>query len=70
MHLVNYRTDQPFQEVTVRLRLPEERKATGVMLASPDRKDDLAVQFNQEENVVTFTVPKIDIYEIAAVAME
>jgi hypothetical protein len=57
------------ENVEVRLRLPAERRATSVSLASPEREGDLDVPFKQEESTVSFTVPRLGIYEIAAVRM-
>ncbi len=70
VHLVNYRSDGPARKVVARVRLPAGRRAKAVTLASPERERDLELAFEQASDVVTFTVPEVTVYEIAAVAME
>jgi len=70
VHLVNYRSDRPFKNVGVRLRLPAGRRAKAVVLASPERQDDVRLPFKATEGVVAFSVPNVSIYEIAAVEYE
>jgi len=70
VHLVNYRSDGPAQKVVVRVRLPDGRRAQAVTLASPERDRDVELPFEQASGVVTFTVPEVAVYEIAAVVME
>jgi len=70
VHLVNYRSDGPVKDIAVCLLMPEGRKVKAVTLASPQRKDDLALPFEDEAGFVTFTVPAVDIYEIAIIALE
>ena len=70
MHLVNYRHDEPFQEISIRLRLPEGRSAIRVTLANPRRGQDLPAPFVQEGAAVTFNVPVVDIYELAIIELE
>jgi len=67
VHLVNYRQNEPAQDVAVRLCLPSQRKATSVTLASPGRQADLVVPFQQRADEVTFHVPEVGVYEIAVV---
>jgi len=70
LHLVNYREGEMLRDVTVRLRLPPGRRAKTVILASPGRAKDLQVPFESDGDAVTFTVPRIDVYEIAILTME
>jgi hypothetical protein len=70
VHFVNYRSDGPVTNVAARVRLPGGRRAKGVTLVSPQRKVDRAVSFSQDGGVVRFKAPKVDVYEIAVVAME
>jgi hypothetical protein len=69
VHLVNYRSDAAIEDVKVRLRLPAGRRVESVILASPEREGEIDVPFQQEGRSVSFTVPKVGIYEIAAVNM-
>ncbi|HUT93923.1 MAG TPA: alpha-amylase family protein [Thermoguttaceae bacterium] len=70
VHLVNYRSDEPARKVVARVRLPAGRRAKAVTLASPERERDTELPFEQASDVVTFTVPEVAVYEIAAVTME
>ena len=70
VHLINYRTGEPFEEVRVDLRVPAGRQTTGVLLASPQRMHDLTIPFEQEGDIVTFNVPAVAVYEIAAVTIK
>lgn len=70
VHLVNYRLDDPPEGIATLVRLPAGRKAKAVTLASPQREADLELPFEQEGDFVTFTVPKVAIYEIAVIAAE
>ncbi|MCU0914306.1 MAG: hypothetical protein MUC88_07080 [Planctomycetes bacterium] len=66
VHLVNYRDSDPVEKVAVRVRLPAGRKATSVTLVGPGQEDRV-LEYTTEEGTVTFTVPRIEVYEIAAV---
>ncbi len=70
VHLVNYCSDGPAKNVAVRLRLPAGGKPTKVTLVSPGRGDDVDVPFAWLDGAVSFTVPEVDVYEIAVVAAE
>jgi hypothetical protein len=66
VHLVNYRDSDPVEKVAVRVRLPAGRKATSVTLVGPGQEDRV-LEYTTEEGTVTFTAPRIEVYEIAAV---
>lgn len=70
VHLVNYRSDAPAENVVVRVAVPVGRKVKSVKLASPLRKHDVAVSFAEEGRVVEFAIPSFDVYEIAVVEFE
>jgi len=70
VHFVNYRSDGPAQDVVARVRLPRGSRAKSVALAGPDRTADRELPFEQQAGVVAFTVPRVDVYEIAAIAVE
>ena len=53
----------------MRLRIPEGRRVKEVVLASPGREQDLKVPYAREGDFVTFVVPRLDVYEVAVVAM-
>ncbi|MBA7607318.1 hypothetical protein ES703_14477 [subsurface metagenome] len=70
VHLVNYRTDEPVKNIVTRVRLPAGRHVKTVMLASPERKSDLQLPFEEQGGVVAFTVPEVRVYEIAVLTMK
>jgi hypothetical protein len=65
VHLVNYRPEAPVGEVRVAVRLPQDRHAATVLLASPEHAEERYVSFQEDGGVVTFTVPRVAVYEIA-----
>jgi Glycosyl hydrolase-like 10 len=70
VHLVNYRSDGPVRDLALEVRLPSGSRAKAVTLASPDRRDDRSVEFQQESGKVRFTVPEVKVYEIAVVELD
>jgi hypothetical protein len=70
VHLVNYRADDPAKNIVTRVRLPSGCNVKTVMLASPERKNDLQLPFEEQDGVVTFTVPEVSVYEIAVIMMK
>ncbi len=69
VHLVNYRTGDPAENLSISLRLPAQRRVTGVRLVSPERQNDLELSFQERDGLVTFRVPQVRTYEIAVVTM-
>ena len=69
VHLVSYREGAPFEDIAVRLRVPEGETVKGVSLASPGREEDLKISFVQEGGFVKFVVPRVVVYEVAVVSM-
>ena len=67
VHLVNYRSDGPVQNLAVRVALPKGRTVTSVTLASPEHTADITLPFEQQSGNVIFTVPAVGVYEIAIV---
>jgi hypothetical protein len=67
LHLVNYRPDGPAENISVSLRMPAKRRVTAVTLTSPERESQTELSFVQQRDGVTFTVPKVGVYEIAVV---
>ena len=70
VHLVNYRSDRPFRDIQTRLRLPAGRRVKSVTLAAPNRQGDIELPFEQKADTVTFSVPEIGVYAIAAVTLK
>ena len=70
VHLVNYHADKSIKQIAIRLLLPKNRQAKTVTLASPGRETDVPLPFQQAESCVRFTVPQVDVYEIAVVRFE
>ncbi len=69
VHLVNYRTDEPANNIEVSVRLPVLRRVASVALASPQTAEDARLPFEVQEGRVIFTVPKLDIYGIAVITL-
>jgi len=69
-HLVNYRSDGPIADVKLTLRVPKGQLVKSVTLASPQRDQDLKLPFEEQSGRVVFTVPKLDVYEIAVVMLK
>lgn len=67
VHLVNYRSDRPFENVALTVRIPQGREAIGVRLASPVRENDLDAPFEQQGDTVHFDVSHVGVYETAVV---
>ncbi len=70
LHLVNYRTDEPANNVEISVRLPASRSVASVVLAGPQVAEDIRLPFEVREGSVTFTVPQVDIYGIAIITMK
>jgi hypothetical protein len=70
VHLVNYRADDPVRDVSARLLLPPGRRVKSITLVSPERRSDLEVSFQERDGLATFSVPQVDVYEIAVVTMQ
>jgi len=70
LHLVNYRADEPAKNIVTRVRLPVGCHVKTVMLASPERNGDLNLPFEEQDGIVTFTVPEVHVYEIAVLTMK
>lgn len=69
VHLVNYRPNNPATDIVIRLQVPAGHRVKMVALTSPERKEDLKLSFVQQEGTVKFNVPKVGVYEIAAVTL-
>jgi len=67
VHLVNYRSDVPLENLAVRVALPKRSTVKCVTLASPERGADIALPFDQQSGDLAFTVPAVGVYEIAVV---
>jgi len=65
VHLVNYREDGPAEQVAVKLRVPAGRTVSGVSLVSPEHDGQRSLTFEQRGDQVQFTVPAVNVYEIA-----
>ena len=68
LHLVNYnaRTGTPTGAIDVTCRLPAPAKE--VRLYSPDTERTPIIQAKNEGTTVTFTLPPVAVYSVAAVS--
>jgi hypothetical protein len=64
VHLVNYRDDGPVAQVAVQLRVPAGKKVSGLVLTSPEHADR-PLAFQQQGDQIRFTVPAVNVYEVA-----
>lgn len=69
VHLVNYRPGDPAENLSISLRLPAQRRVTGVKLVSPERQSDTELTFREQDGMAIFHVPQVRTYEIAVVTM-
>jgi hypothetical protein len=69
VHLVNYRENEPATNVAVNLVLPPGKAAKTVQLTSPEHERVTEVPFAQHADSITFTVPVVNVYEVAIVEM-
>ncbi len=69
VHLVNYHLEQPAEQIKLQIPLPKGSKVSAVSLAGPEQTRDLDLPFVASDGSVTFTVPKVKIYAIAAVTL-
>jgi hypothetical protein len=65
VHLVNYRDDGPAEQVAVKLRIPAGKQVGDLSLMSPEHGDSRPLPFQQHGDQVEFTVPTVNVYEIA-----
>lgn len=65
VHLVNYRDDGPAEQVVVRLRVPSGKQVADVSLVSPEHDGARPLVFQQQAHWIVFTVPAVNVYEIA-----
>ena len=66
-HLVNYGADAPVTNAVVHLLLPPGKTPRAVRLTSPERPQSLELPFERQCDCVSFHVPRVNVYEIAAV---
>ena len=69
VHLVNYRSEDPAHDIEVRVLLPAGRHVSEVTLVSPEREEVMVLPVAEEQGVAIFTVPAVNVYEIAVVAL-
>jgi hypothetical protein len=70
VHLVNYRSDGPAENVAVRLRLPEDENIVALTVTNPQHGAETELPYNQGGEIVEFVVPKVDVYEIVTATYE
>ena len=70
VHLVNYRSDGPIEDISITLRLPSGRQVDTVTLISPEHENDFEVDFQEHPGTTTFHVAEVNTYEIAVVTMK
>ena len=64
LHLLNFRFEEPLRDITVKVRLPEGRRLREAVLESPDGMSRQVLEISGREGVVSFIVPKLEIYNL------
>jgi len=64
LHLINFETARRVQEVSVELRKPADKSLKEVLLLSPDFKETETLQAEEDAKAVSFTVPRLEIYDL------
>jgi hypothetical protein len=67
VHLVNYRADTPVTNAIVHLAIPPGKSPTSVQLTSPEHQQIEIIAYQEQAGSLTFTVPKVNVYEVAVV---
>ena len=70
IHLVNYRTDGPIKDISIKLRLPDDQRIKTITLISPERENERDLDFQKQAGAIIFRVPQVRTYEIAVVTRE
>lgn len=74
LHLVNYNYDESTdavacqERISVKLRLPEDFVTAGKVLRlySPGIEEPLELQYNIDDDYISFTIPKLFVYSVVA----
>jgi len=70
LHLLNYDSGKPAQNIAVDVSLPEGRNTESVTLLSPDGSAAQKPQFVEAEGSIRFTVLVLAKYSLAVVKLE
>ena len=65
LHWINYRLGAPVEPAAVTVAVPRDRKVTAIELLSPDRKTAEPLPFTLEGGRVRFTLPRLEVYNVA-----
>lgn len=64
IHLVNYRKNNPIENVSIRVRVPEGKYIDKVTLICPTRMEDVRLHYKMEGDDILLTIPKVETYEV------
>ena len=72
LHLLNYGVEQTplVKAIAVGLKVPDDKKVSGISLLSPDEDRVQALPYTMERGRLRFTVPQLQTNSIAIVQME
>jgi hypothetical protein len=70
LHLVNFRIEEPVRDIAVKVRLPGGMRLREAVLESPDGQPRQVLQTSVREGVVSFVVPKLNIYNLILLRTE
>lgn len=70
LHLVNYDLKNPsVRDISVRMQVPEGKKATMVTVMTPDGASDRGIDFRQQGQEAVFAVPELAVYDLVVVEL-
>lgn len=70
LHLVNFKIDEPLREIPVQLRIPEGMRLREAVFETPDRPSRAALDVAQQQGVLIFVVPRLQVYSVVFLRMD
>ena len=70
LHLVNFDFTRPVRDIAVRVRVPAGMKVREAFVESPDFESRQALSTSFRENLVSFRVPRLQIYDLVQMKLE
>jgi hypothetical protein len=69
LHLLNFRPEQPIENIPVHIRIPEGLRLQKATIGVPGQSGDQAVRYSQAAGIATLTVPRLDVYALVTMRM-
>lgn len=68
LHLVNFNDRKPaLQNIRADVIIPTGKKVAQVMVLTPDSNSENKIPFKENNNRLTFTIPKLDVYDMIVI---